>query len=71
MSNSNWSDDEIVEESDCETPKRQQISNTLCPSPPRKKKAVLKSRDPPPGGYFNPPELELIFAKTNRRASCA
>lgn len=62
-----------ADDSECETPKHEQhkIPNkTLCPSPPRKKRPVLKSRDPPPSGFFNPPDLEILFTKMNRTASC-
>ncbi|GLJ42001.1 hypothetical protein SUGI_0869540 [Cryptomeria japonica] len=51
-----------VEEWECETPKHQKISSTFCPSPPRKKRAELKYGGPPPGGFFNSPELEIFFA---------
>jgi len=62
-----------AEDSECETPKHEQhkIPNRMvCPSPPRKKRPALKSIDPPPSGFFNPPELEILFTKMNRTASC-
>jgi hypothetical protein len=60
-----------------ETPKREEcrIPATLpCPAAPRK--AVLdlgKRRTPPKNGYFQPPDLEALFALAPRRqaSSCA
>jgi len=62
-----------AEDSECETPKHEKhkIPNRmLCPSPPRKKRPTLKSGNPPPSGFFNPPELEIMFAKMDRTSSC-
>jgi hypothetical protein len=61
-----------TENSECQTPKQEQQkipTPILCPSPPRKKRQTVKSRDPPPGGFFKPPELEIILAKINKRLS--
>ncbi|KAK1668140.1 hypothetical protein QYE76_056299 [Lolium multiflorum] len=60
-----------------ETPKRQEcrIPATLpCPAAPRKAAADFgKPRGPPKNGYFQPPDLEALFALAPRRrqASCA
>eukprot|EP01018_Ginkgo_biloba_P033631 Gb_39903 [translate_table: standard] len=66
-----YSDGEIFESrEECETPKHggHKIPDMSCPSPPKKKKPMLKSRDPPSTGYFNPPDLDILFAKMSRRA---
>ncbi|CAM0883529.1 unnamed protein product [Alopecurus aequalis] len=59
-----------------ETPKREEcrIPATLpCPAAPRKAAADFgKPRGPPKNGYFQPPDLEALFALAPRRqASCA
>ncbi|OAY74151.1 cyclin-dependent protein kinase inhibitor SMR4 [Ananas comosus] len=60
-----------------ETPKRVEcrISAVLpCPPPPKKKKpprALWKRREPPRNGYFQPPDLETLFALAPRREACA
>ncbi|XP_074588828.1 cyclin-dependent protein kinase inhibitor SMR4-like [Curcuma longa] len=46
-----------------------------CPPPPRKKSpaaAYGKKKAPPKNGYFNPPDLEALFAMAPRREeACA
>ncbi|KMZ57193.1 hypothetical protein ZOSMA_88G00140 [Zostera marina] len=65
------------EEEGWETPKRTEYKIPLvfpCPPPPRKKKSpvLFKRRNPPKNGYFQPPDLEALFALTPRReTSCA
>jgi hypothetical protein len=60
-----------------ETPKREEcrIPATLpCPAAPRKAVPDLgKRRTPPKNGYFQPPDLEALFALAPRRqaSSCA
>ncbi|GJM92596.1 hypothetical protein PR202_ga09078 [Eleusine coracana subsp. coracana] len=59
-----------------ETPKREEcrIPTTLpCPAAPRKTVPDFGKRPPPPkNGYFQPPDLEALFALAPRRqASCA
>ncbi|KAF7038567.1 hypothetical protein CFC21_048737 [Triticum aestivum] len=59
-----------------ETPKREEcrIPATLpCPAAPRKAAADFGTpRRPPKNGYFQPPDLEALFALAPRRqASCA
>ncbi|XVE59286.1 hypothetical protein DITRI_Ditri05aG0033700 [Diplodiscus trichospermus] len=43
------------------------------PPPPPKKKPFSfgKKREPPKGGYFQPPDLETIFSMETRRQACA
>lgn len=60
-----------------ETPKREEcrIPATLpCPAAPRKAVPDFgKRRGPPKNGYFQPPDLEALFALAPRRqaSSCA
>ncbi|XP_002456621.1 cyclin-dependent protein kinase inhibitor SMR4 [Sorghum bicolor] len=60
-----------------ETPKREEcrIPATLpCPAAPRKAVPDFgKRRSPPKNGYFQPPDLEALFALAPRRqaSSCA
>ncbi|RWV87661.1 hypothetical protein GW17_00050322 [Ensete ventricosum] len=60
-----------------ETPKRAECripAPVRCPAPPKKKSpsvAFGKRRDPPKNGYFNPPDLEALFALAPRREACA
>ncbi|MQM20984.1 hypothetical protein Taro_054013 [Colocasia esculenta] len=65
-----------VEEEGWETPKRVECRIPAvfpCPPPPRKKPAAFaKRREPPKNGYFQPPDLEVLFALAPlREASCA
>ncbi|MQL79553.1 hypothetical protein Taro_011989 [Colocasia esculenta] len=67
----------VVELEGWETPKRVECRIPvafLCPPPPLRKKpiAAARRRGPPKNGYFQPPDLELLFALAPRReASCA
>ncbi|CAL9088225.1 unnamed protein product [Musa textilis] len=60
-----------------ETPKRAECripAPVRCPAPPKKKSPAVafgKRRDPPKNGYFNPPDLEALFALAPRREACA
>ncbi|XP_072976312.1 cyclin-dependent protein kinase inhibitor SMR4 [Typha angustifolia] len=60
-----------------ETPKRTECRIPAvfpCPPPPKKKAAAAafgKRRDPPKNGYFQPPDLEALFALAPRREACA
>ncbi|XP_068669483.1 cyclin-dependent protein kinase inhibitor SMR4-like [Aristolochia californica] len=59
----------------CVTPKHGECripALTICPPPPKKKPIVYaKLRDPPKNGYFQPPDLEALFALAPRREACA
>ncbi|BAF13649.1 cyclin-dependent protein kinase inhibitor SMR4 [Oryza sativa Japonica Group] len=66
-----------------ETPRREEcripVVPPQCPAPPRKRPVALpelgkERREPPKGGYFQPPDLESLFvlAPPRRQASsCA
>ncbi|XWS53104.1 hypothetical protein CRYUN_Cryun11dG0129200 [Craigia yunnanensis] len=45
----------------------------VCPPPPPKKKPFSfgKKREPPKNGYFQPPELEMLFSIETRRQACS
>lgn len=68
-----------VEEEGCRTPERSynEHDQMVCPPAPRKKAAYYnngkKQRGPPKNGYFQPPDLELLFAMgpPPRREACA
>ena len=36
-------------------------AGTMPPPPPKKKRHVYGKKPPPKSGYFNPPDLEVIF----------
>ncbi|CAN6695862.1 unnamed protein product [Malus baccata var. baccata] len=63
---------EVDYEKGCCTPKRSEfrIPEAVAPPPAPKKKAFWvgkknkKPPQPPKNGYFNPPDLELLFAVT-------
>ncbi|KAL5709555.1 hypothetical protein ACHQM5_020231 [Ranunculus cassubicifolius] len=54
----------MMEEEGCRTPRSDEVStNLVCPPPPRKKKMVYgKKREAPKMGYFQPPDLEVVFS---------
>lgn len=59
---------------DCETPKRRECQipeMLLCPPPPKKKAVGETQRDPPKNGYFQPPDLDALFALPPRTQACA
>lgn len=72
-------DDQDVEEAreaGCATPRRSEcrIPVALGPPPPPKKKPFAfeeRKSDPPKNGYFQPPDLDLLFAMAPRRQACA
>ncbi|GFY83599.1 hypothetical protein Acr_03g0003730 [Actinidia rufa] len=52
-------------EEGCRTPRRGGFeipAPVICPPAPRKKVAHVKQRNPPKNGYFQPPDLEALFA---------
>ncbi|OVA17830.1 hypothetical protein BVC80_1835g222 [Macleaya cordata] len=61
----------------CRTPNHDECqirTNLVCPPPPPKKKKPIncgKKRDPPKNGYFQPPDLELLFVMSPRREAWA
>ncbi|KAL5733200.1 hypothetical protein ACOSP7_032538 [Xanthoceras sorbifolium] len=65
---------EMVEEG-CRTPRHGgcRIPATFpCPPAPKKKPFnSTKQQGPPKNGYFQPPDLEAIFAVAPRREACA
>ncbi|PKA63227.1 hypothetical protein AXF42_Ash017695 [Apostasia shenzhenica] len=58
-----------------ETPKRRECkipAELPCPPPPRKRlPGPAKRREAPKGGYFQPPDLEALFAIVPRSEACA
>lgn len=59
-------------EEDCTTPKRRECripEANMCPPPPKKKAAGEKKREPPKNGYFQPPDLDALFALPPRTQS--
>ncbi|KAK4717020.1 hypothetical protein R3W88_015358 [Solanum pinnatisectum] len=67
------SDCELVEiDEGCKTPRHDKyriMVNSMCPPPtPRKKRIYVKQQSSPPKeGYFQPPDLEILFAIVPRR----
>ncbi|XAR66269.1 hypothetical protein NMG60_11012440 [Bertholletia excelsa] len=64
----------MVAEEGCRTPRRDncQIPAVMaCPPAPRKKPAFFRQQNPPKEGYFQPPDLEVLFAIPPRREACA
>lgn len=62
----------------CRTPRRGASSiqaTAACPPAPRKKRVYAVKRDPPTKGYFQPPDLEVLFnfkvPSAMRREACA
>ncbi|EOY33985.1 Uncharacterized protein TCM_041801 [Theobroma cacao] len=45
----------------------------VCPPPPPKKRPFLfgRKREPPKNGYFQPPDLEMLFAMEPKRQAYA
>ncbi|KAM1159519.1 hypothetical protein C1H46_039498 [Malus baccata] len=61
-------------EEDCATPKRRECripEANMCPPPPRKKAVGETKREPPKNGYFQPPDLDTLFALPPRTQVCA
>lgn len=62
-------------EEGCVTPKRGEFQipvTSVPPPPPRKKRYACRGKKKPPKtGYFQPPDLELLFAMPPRRQACA
>lgn len=57
----------------CVTPKDGECqipTAVICPPPPKKKIPLGKRSDPPKNGYFQPPELDALFATLPRREAC-
>ncbi|KAF3454674.1 hypothetical protein FNV43_RR05122 [Rhamnella rubrinervis] len=67
----------VEEDEGCSTPTREEYRiqvGPVPPPPPRKKPAVLpgKKRVRPENGYFEVPDLDMLFAVTPiRRQACA
>ncbi|XP_059643511.1 cyclin-dependent protein kinase inhibitor SMR4 [Cornus florida] len=65
---------EMTEE-ECLTPKHEECripAASVCPPPPRKKKSERRMKpEPPKKGYFQPPDLETLFAMGPRPEACA
>ncbi|CAH8262025.1 unnamed protein product [Arabidopsis lyrata] len=54
---------EMAEER-CTTPRNMMYKisvASVCLSPSRKKSMVVRKRDPPRNGFFQPPDLETLF----------
>ncbi|XP_041026383.1 cyclin-dependent protein kinase inhibitor SMR4 [Juglans microcarpa x Juglans regia] len=52
-------------EDGCMTPRHSQYqipAISVCPPPPKKKSASRRLQDPPKNGYFQPPDLDSLFA---------
>lgn len=69
-------EEEVSEsEDECRTPRREACRIPVVPpcpaAPKKKKKAVYAKRDPPKNGFFQPPELEALFATVPRKEACA
>ncbi|PON38594.1 cyclin-dependent kinase inhibitor [Parasponia andersonii] len=64
-------------EEDCTTPKRRECripQASVCPPPPKKKSVSGTKRQPPKNGYFQPPDLDSLFAAhpiPSTRQACA
>ncbi|GLT43841.1 hypothetical protein SLA2020_177710 [Shorea laevis] len=41
------------------------------PAPMKKREPAYVRRDPPKNGFFQPPDLEVLFALVPRREACA
>ncbi|KAJ9146682.1 hypothetical protein P3X46_028917 [Hevea brasiliensis] len=61
----------------CSTPSRGECripEPKVCPPPPKKKPYIAvgkKKKEPPKNGYFQPPDLELLFSMGSRRQAWA
>ena len=67
---------EVIVEDGCRTPRHSECqipADLACPPAPKKKKVgcVMKQRDPPKNGYFQPPDLEVLFTIAPRREAFA
>ncbi|KAF6150328.1 hypothetical protein GIB67_034027 [Kingdonia uniflora] len=57
----------MIEEG-CKTPRNRRIPTTLvCPPTPKKKSQNGRKQEPPKNGYFQPPDLEVLFSLPQRR----
>ncbi|XVE76384.1 hypothetical protein DITRI_Ditri12bG0168300 [Diplodiscus trichospermus] len=52
----------VTIEEECTTPKHRIPEVFQCPQPPRKKPPGGAKRQPPKNGYFQPPDLDVLFS---------
>ncbi|KAK9989834.1 hypothetical protein SO802_030073 [Lithocarpus litseifolius] len=67
---------EVIVEEGCRTPRHSEcqiLADLACPLAPKKKKVgyVMKQRDLPKNGYFQPLDLEALFTIAPRREAFA
>lgn len=64
----------MEEEEGCTTQGSGKYTNpvsSVCPPPARKKSMVVRKRDQPRNGYFQPPDQEALIYAQPRREACA